>query len=77
MASMHFIGLDIHKKAIRDCIKGPHGTVLREGSVAATRQDLDVWMKSKHSAFRWAKSASSPKAISATAPDRLLFSFIY
>lgn len=30
MASMHFIGLDIHKKAISYCIKDPQGTVLRE-----------------------------------------------
>jgi len=46
MTSMHFIGLDIHKKTISYCIKDPHGRVLGEGMVAATRQDLDAWMKS-------------------------------
>jgi transposase len=45
MTSMHFIGLDIHKKTISYCVKDPSGKVLREGIVAATRQDLDVWMK--------------------------------
>ena len=46
MGSMHFIGLDIHKKTISYCIKDRHGRVLGEGMVAATRQDLDAWMKS-------------------------------
>jgi hypothetical protein len=46
MAIMHFIGLDIHKKTISYCVKDPHGRVLRKGMVAATRQDLDAWMKS-------------------------------
>ena len=46
MGSMHFIGLDIHKKAISYCIKDRHGSVQGEGMVAATRQDLDAWMKS-------------------------------
>ena len=46
MGSMHFIGLDIHKKTISYCIKDRHGSVQGEGMVAATRQDLDAWMKS-------------------------------
>lgn len=49
MASMHFIALDIHKKTISYCMKDPHGRVLREGMVAATRQDLHAWMKSPSS----------------------------
>ena len=31
MGSMHFIGLDIHKKTISYCIKDRHGRVLGEG----------------------------------------------
>ena len=46
MASMHFIGLDIHKKTISYCMKDPYGTVLQEGTLAATRQRLDEWMSS-------------------------------
>jgi len=45
MASMHFIGLDIHKKTISYCMKDPSGKVLREGTVPATRQSLDEWMR--------------------------------
>ena len=36
MTSMHFIGLDIHKKTISYCVKDLSGTVLSEGTVAAT-----------------------------------------
>ena len=46
MASMHFIGLDIHKKTISYCVKDPSGKVLEEGTVPATRQSLDDWMRS-------------------------------
>jgi hypothetical protein len=43
---MHFIGLDIHKKTISYCVKDVSGTVLSEGTVAATRAQLNEWMKS-------------------------------
>ena len=46
MNSMHFIGLDIHKKTISYCVKDVSGTVLSEGTVAATRAQLNEWMKS-------------------------------
>ena len=46
MTSMHFIGLDIHKKTISYCVKDVGGTVLSEGTVAATRAQLNEWMKS-------------------------------
>ena len=45
MTSMHFIGLDIHKKTISYCVKDVSGTVLSEGTVAATRAQLDDWVK--------------------------------
>ncbi len=41
MTSMHFIGLDIHKKTISYCMKDPHGRVLGEGMVAAGSGRLD------------------------------------
>ena len=45
MTSMHFIGLDIHKKTISYCVKDVSGKVLSEGPVLATRIHLDQWMK--------------------------------
>ena len=42
MTSMHFIGLDIHKKTISYCVKDVSGKVLSEGTVPATRIHLDL-----------------------------------
>src|SRR5271169_3858 len=42
---MHFIGLDIHKKTISYCVKDVSGKVLAEGTVPATRIQLNEWMK--------------------------------
>jgi hypothetical protein len=44
--SMYFIGLDIHKRTISYCVKDVSGRVLSEGTVAATRAQLNEWMKS-------------------------------
>src|SRR5271169_6638634 len=45
VTSMHFIGLDIHKKTISYCVKDVSGKVLSEGTVPATRIQLSEWMK--------------------------------
>src|SRR5271169_1837814 len=45
VTSMHFIGLDIHKKTISYCVKDVSGTVLSEGTIAASRAQLDDWVK--------------------------------
>jgi len=42
---MYYIGLDIHKKSISFCVKDAGGQICQQGKVAATRRDLDVWMK--------------------------------
>jgi transposase len=42
---MHFIGLDIHKKTISYCVKDVSGKVLSEGTVPASRIQLNEWMK--------------------------------
>src|SRR5277367_1359744 len=42
---MHFIGLDIHKKTISYCVKDVSGKVLSEGTVPATRIELNKWMR--------------------------------
>jgi len=41
---MYYIGLDVHKKTISYCIKEANGTIHREGTINATRNDLDRWM---------------------------------
>jgi len=42
---MYYIGLDVHKRTISYCVKDASGRVYAEGSVPATRCDLDRWMK--------------------------------
>jgi transposase len=42
---MYYIGLDIHKKSISFCVKDAGGQIFQQGKVAATRSDLDVWMR--------------------------------
>ncbi len=45
MESMYYIGLDVHKRKVSYCVKDSGGKVYSEGSLSATRLDLDVWMK--------------------------------
>ena len=42
---MYYIGLDVHKKTISYCVKDASGQVHREGTIGATRNELDWWMK--------------------------------
>jgi transposase len=45
MQPMYYIGLDVHKQKISYCVKDSSGKVFAEGSLPATRLDLDLWMK--------------------------------
>lgn len=45
MNSMHYIGLDIHKKVIAYCIKTKSGVMIKKGTIRATRTTLKEWMK--------------------------------
>jgi len=45
MEPMDYIGLDVHKQKISYCVKDASGKLHSEGSVPATRYDLDCWMK--------------------------------
>jgi transposase len=45
MTTMNYIGLDVHKKTIRYCVKDVSGRIQQEGKVGATRRELDGWMK--------------------------------
>jgi transposase len=45
MQPMYYIGLDVHKRKISYCVKDSSGKLHSEGSLSATRLDLDHWMK--------------------------------
>ena len=45
MENMYYIGLDVHKKTISYCVKDGSGRIHAEGTIPATRLDLDMWMK--------------------------------
>jgi len=44
MESIHYIGLDVHKKSIAYCVKSINGEVVKQGTVAAERQALRKWL---------------------------------
>ena len=46
MQPMYYIGLDVHKRKISYCVKDGGGQIRAEGSITATRLDLDHWMRS-------------------------------
>lgn len=45
MESIHYVGLDVHKKTIACCIKTVNGEVVRQGTAAAERKALQGWVK--------------------------------
>ncbi len=45
MQTMYYIGLDVHKRTISYCVKDGSGTIHAEGTIPATRFDLDRWRK--------------------------------
>jgi len=44
MESIHYIGLDVHKKTIAYCIKTVTGSIVRQGSISAERKALRQWL---------------------------------
>ena len=45
MQPMYYIGLDVHKRKSSYYVKDTSGQLHSEGSLPATRFDLDRWMK--------------------------------
>jgi transposase len=45
MKPMYYIGLDVHKRMISYCVKEGSGKIHSEGSIPATRLDLDRWLQ--------------------------------
>lgn len=41
--SIHYVGLDVHKKSVSFCVKLADGLIVREGVVKATRPALSAW----------------------------------
>src|SRR6266404_5959162 len=41
MQNMYYIGLDVHKRTISYCVKDGSGTIHAEGTIPATRFDLE------------------------------------
>jgi len=44
MESIHYIGLDVHKKTISYCIKTASGKVVQEGNIRTERKALRHWL---------------------------------
>jgi transposase len=42
---MYYIGLDVHKRTISYCMKDGSGVIHAQGTIPATRLNLDLWMK--------------------------------
>lgn len=42
----YFVGLDVHKQVIAYCIKAADGAIINEGSIKASRFDIDQWVGS-------------------------------
>src|ERR1700724_4267923 len=42
---MYYIGLDVHKKTISYCVKDVSGQIHRQGTIGATRNEWDWWVK--------------------------------
>lgn len=44
MNSVHYVGLDVHKKTVSFCVRQADGTLVKEGTIKASRESLDRWM---------------------------------
>jgi len=58
MNSMHFVGMDVHKKVIAYCVKTRAGHKRGEGVIAATREALDGWLAERQQPFTLAMEAT-------------------
>jgi hypothetical protein len=58
MQPMYYIGLDVHKRTISYCVKDGSGAIHAEGTLPATRWDLDRWMKTLHQPWTTAMEAT-------------------
>ncbi len=61
MNNLHYIGFDVHKKAISFCVKTAAGEIVEEGSVLAQREVLRRWASAVRNpgAERWKRPCSA------------------
>ena len=50
---MYYIGLGVHKKTISYCVKDVSGGIQQQGTIPATRTNLDGWVKTLLSRGWW------------------------
>jgi hypothetical protein len=68
---MYYIGLDVHKRTLSYCVKDGSGTIHAEGTIPATRFELDRWMKTLPQPWTAAmKSQCSPVGLRSPAATR-------
>jgi len=47
MSSIHYVGLDVHKRTVAFCVKQADGTIVEHGTMAATREALTGWAEAQ------------------------------
>ncbi|HEY5673159.1 MAG TPA: IS110 family transposase [Malonomonas sp.] len=58
MKSIHFIGLDVHKKMIAYCIKTISGQIVQQGQVSSNRKALRKWLDEQTTPWSGAMEAT-------------------
>ncbi len=58
MQTMYYIGVDVHKRTISYCVKDGSGVVHTDGTIPATRLNLDLWCAGRKPKVLWCASAS-------------------
>ena len=58
MNTIHYIGLDVHKKSVSYCVKAAAGRIVEEGKLAATRAALCEWAQKRPVAWHGALEAT-------------------
>lgn len=58
MNAIHYIGFDVHKKAVSFCIKTADGRIVEEGKVRSDRSSLHQWASRHTVAWRGAMEAT-------------------
>lgn len=58
MSSMHYVGLDVHKKVIAYCVKTRAGRLRGQGVIPATREGLDAWLDERRGSWVAAMEAT-------------------
>ncbi len=58
VTSVHYVGLDVHKKVVAFCVKTKKGTSREEGMIPATRKALSDWLAKRKQPWTGAMEAT-------------------